>query len=80
MALSDDPVRRRKKKRDHHGGTNPTHRMYHREIQVVGDIKKIYQGLEKAGLIMAAQEQALNTKSNEARVYHTRYHSDRQAG
>lgn len=57
----------------------PLHGMYHRQIEEVADIEKTYQWLEKAGLkdstealIMAAQEQALNTRSIEAGVYHTR--------
>uniref|UniRef100_A0A087XGF1 Reverse transcriptase zinc-binding domain-containing protein n=2 Tax=Poecilia formosa TaxID=48698 RepID=A0A087XGF1_POEFO len=43
------------------------------------DIRKSYQWLEKAGLkdstealILAAQEQALNTRAIEAQIYHTR--------
>ena len=46
---------------------------------VVADIRKYYQWLKKAGLtdstealILAAQEQALGTRSIEAGVYHTR--------
>ncbi len=57
----------------------PLHGVYHRQIEEVADIKKSYQWLEKAGLkdstealIMAAQEQALSTRSIEAGVYHTR--------
>ncbi len=55
------------------------HSMYHCQIEEVADIKKFYQWLEKAGLkdstkalIMAAQEQALSTRSMDAGVYHTR--------
>ena len=55
------------------------HGMYHRQIVEVADIRKSYQWLEKAGLtdstealILAAQEQALGTRSIEAGVYHTR--------
>ena len=51
--------------------------MYHCQIDEVADIRKTYQWLKKAGLrdsretlIMAAQEEALNTRSIE--VYHTR--------
>ncbi|KAF7640632.1 hypothetical protein LDENG_00028300 [Lucifuga dentata] len=57
--------------------TKPLNGMYHR--QTVADITKSYQWLEKAGLkdstealIMAAQEQALRTRSIEAGVYHSR--------
>ena len=57
----------------------PPHGMYHRQIEEVADIKKSYQWLEKAGLkdstealIMAAQEQALSTRSIEVGIYHTR--------
>ena len=57
----------------------PLHGMYHRQIEEVADIQKSYQWLDKAGLkdstealIMAAQEQALSTRSIEAGVYHTR--------
>ena len=57
----------------------PLHSMYYSKIEEVADIGKTYQCLEKAGLkdstealIMVAQEQALNTSSIEARVYHTR--------
>ena len=53
--------------------------MYHQQIEEVADIVKTYQWLEKAALkdstealIMAAQEQALNTRSIEARIYHSR--------
>ncbi|TWW69252.1 hypothetical protein D4764_18G0000580 [Takifugu flavidus] len=53
--------------------------MDHRQTEEVADIEKTYQWLEKAGLkdstealLMAAQEQALNTRSIEARVDHTR--------
>ena len=60
----------------------PLHGMYHRQIEEVADIKKSYQWLEKAGLkdstealIMAAQEQALSTRSIEAGNYHTRQDS-----
>ena len=49
------------------------------QIEEVADVGKIYQWLGKAGLkdstvalIMAAQEQALNTRSIEAGVYHTK--------
>ncbi|TWW69263.1 hypothetical protein D4764_18G0000690 [Takifugu flavidus] len=49
------------------------------KIKEVADIEKTYQWLEKAGLkdstealLMAAQEQALNTRAIEARVYHSR--------
>ena len=59
----------------------PLHGMYHRQIEEVADIKKSYQWLEKAGLkdstealIMAAQEQALSTRSIKAGIYHTRHH------
>ena len=55
------------------------HGMYHQQIAEVADIRKSYQWLEKAGLadstealILAAQEQALGTRSIEAGVYHTR--------
>ena len=54
------------------------HGMYHRQIVEVADIRKSYQWLEKAGLadstealILAAQKQALGTRSIEAGVYHT---------
>ncbi|XP_015259534.1 PREDICTED: protein NLRC3-like [Cyprinodon variegatus] len=57
----------------------PLHGVYHRQIEEVADIKKSYLWLEKAGLkdntealIMAAQVQALSTRSIEAGVYHTR--------
>ena len=57
----------------------PLHAMYHRQIEEVAEIRKTYQWLEKAGLkastdalIMAAQKQAINTRSIEAGVYHTR--------
>uniref|UniRef100_A0A7N8XHF5 Reverse transcriptase domain-containing protein n=1 Tax=Mastacembelus armatus TaxID=205130 RepID=A0A7N8XHF5_9TELE len=57
----------------------PLHGMYHRQIQEVADIEKSYRWLEKAGLkdstealIVAAQEQALSTRSIEAGIYHTR--------
>ena len=57
----------------------PLHGMYHRNITEVADLKKSYQWLERAGLkdstealIMAAQEQALNTRAIEAQIYHTR--------
>ena len=53
--------------------------MNHRQIVEMADIRKSYQWLEKAGLadstealILAAQEQALGTRSIEAGVYHTR--------
>ena len=53
--------------------------MYHRQISEVADLGKSYQWLEKAGLkdstealIMAAQEQALSTRSVEAGIYKTR--------
>ena len=53
--------------------------MYHQQIEDVADIEKSYQWLEKAdlkdsteALIMAAQEQALSTRSIEAGFYHTR--------
>ncbi|XP_054913489.1 uncharacterized protein LOC129377515 [Poeciliopsis prolifica] len=53
--------------------------MYHQQITQVADISKSYQWLEKAGLkdstealILAAQEQALNTRAIEAQIYHTR--------
>ncbi len=53
----------------------PLHSMYHRQIEEVADIGKSYQWLERAGLkdstealIIAAQEQALNTRSIEAGV------------
>jgi len=52
----------------------PLHSMYHRQIEVVPDIEKSYQWLEKAGLKdstealnVAAQEQALSTREIEAR-------------
>ncbi|XP_076610522.1 uncharacterized protein LOC143335176 [Chaetodon auriga] len=51
----------------------------HRQLEEVADITKTYQWLEKAGLndstealIIAAQEQALNTRSIEAGIYHSR--------
>ena len=54
------------------------HGMYHRQIEEVADVEKCYQWLQKAGLkdstealIMAAQEQALNTRAEEAGVYQT---------
>uniref|UniRef100_A0A8C4WGB1 Reverse transcriptase domain-containing protein n=1 Tax=Gopherus evgoodei TaxID=1825980 RepID=A0A8C4WGB1_9SAUR len=54
------------------------HGMYHRQIAEVADIGKSYQRLERAGLkdstealIIAAQEQALSTRSIEAGFYHT---------
>uniref|UniRef100_A0A3B5PPD0 Reverse transcriptase domain-containing protein n=1 Tax=Xiphophorus maculatus TaxID=8083 RepID=A0A3B5PPD0_XIPMA len=57
----------------------PLHGMYHQQITQVADISKSYQWLEKAGLkdstealILAAQEQALNTRAIEAQIYHTR--------
>ncbi|XP_024121103.1 uncharacterized protein LOC112142083 [Oryzias melastigma] len=57
----------------------PLHGMYHRTITDVADIKKSYQWLERAGLqdstealILAAQEQTLNTSAIEAQIYHTR--------
>ena len=60
----------------------PLHGMYHRQIEGVADIEKSYQWLDKAGLtdstealIMAAQEQAVSTRSIEAGVYHTRQDS-----
>ncbi|XP_051924320.1 uncharacterized protein LOC127602290 [Hippocampus zosterae] len=53
--------------------------MYHRTITEVADLKKSHQWLERAGLkdstealILAAQEQALNTRAIEAQIYHTR--------
>ena len=53
--------------------------MLHRQIEKLADIDKTYHWLEMAGLrdstealIMAAQEQALNTRSIEAGVDHTR--------
>ena len=53
------------------------HRLYHQQIEEVDAIDKTW--LEKAGLkdskealTMAAQEQALTTKSVESRLYHTR--------
>ena len=56
----------------------PLYGMYHRQIEEVADIRKTYQWLEKAGLkhstealIMTAEEQALNTRSIKAGVYHT---------
>ncbi|KAF7652027.1 hypothetical protein LDENG_00102410 [Lucifuga dentata] len=59
--------------------TKPLHGMYYQQIEGVADIMKSYQWLEKAGLkdstealIMAAQEQALSTRSIEAGVYHSR--------
>ena len=70
-------MRRRKMKRIHHG--RPLHRMYHQQIEKVADIKRSQQWLENAGLtdctearIMAAQEEALSTRSIEARVYHSK--------
>ena len=57
----------------------PLHGMYHLQTEEMADIRKTYQWLEKDGLkdstetlIMAAEEQALNTRSMEAGVYHTR--------
>ena len=57
----------------------PLHGMYHRQMKEVSDMEKTYQWMEKAGLkdstealLMAAQEQALNTRAIEAGVYHTR--------
>ncbi|CAK6977960.1 zinc-binding domain-containing protein%2C partial [Scomber scombrus] len=57
----------------------PLNSMNHRQIEEVADINKSSQWLEKAGLrdstealIMAAQEQALSTRSIEAGVYHSR--------
>ena len=57
----------------------PLHGMYYHQTEEVADIRKTYQWLEKAGLkdstdalIIAAQEQALNTRSMEAGVYHAR--------
>ena len=54
--------------------------MYHCQIEEVADIGKTYHWLEKAGLkdstealIIASQDQALNTRSIEARVDHTRH-------
>ncbi|KAK7877546.1 hypothetical protein WMY93_031734 [Mugilogobius chulae] len=54
------------------------HGMYHRNTEVA-DLKKSYQWLERAGLkdstealILAAQEQALSTRTIEAQIYHTR--------
>ena len=59
--------------------TKALHGMYHRQISEVADLGKSYQWLEKAGLkdstealIMAAQEQALSTRSVEAGIYKTR--------
>ena len=53
--------------------------MYHRQISAVADLGKSYQWLDKAGLkdstealIVAAQEQALSTRSVEAGIYKTR--------
>lgn len=53
--------------------------MYHQQVQKLAYIKKSYQWPEKAGLkdtteaqMMAAQEQALSTKSTETRIYHSR--------
>ena len=50
--------------------------MDHHQTEEVADIRKTYQWMEKAGLkdstealIMAAEEQVLNTRSIEARVY-----------
>ena len=52
--------------------------MHHHQIEEMADIGKTYQWREKAGvkdsteaLIMAAQEQTLNTGSIEAGVYQT---------
>ena len=57
----------------------PLHGMYHHQIEEVAEIRTTYQWLEKAGLkastdalIMAAKKQAINTRSIEAGVYHTR--------
>lgn len=57
----------------------PLHGMYHRNITEVADLKKSYQWLQRTGqqdtkeaLILAAQEQALSTRSIEAQIYHTR--------
>ncbi|KAK1803953.1 hypothetical protein P4O66_003890 [Electrophorus voltai] len=55
------------------------HGIYYRQIVEVADMEKSYRWLEKAGLkdgtealIMAAQEQALNARSVEAGIHHTR--------
>ena len=65
-----------KEEGDQHWGTSPCIECTNKEV---ADIIKIYQWLEKAGLrdstealIMAAQEQAFNTRPIEARVCHTR--------
>ena len=57
----------------------PLHGMYQQQREEVADIIKTYQWLETAGvrdnteaLIMAAKEQALKTRSIEARVHHIR--------
>lgn len=50
--------------------TKPLHKMYHRHIEEIPDIKKSYQWIEKAcleasteAMIIVAQEQSLNTRS-----------------
>ena len=57
----------------------PVHGMHRRQTEEVADTGKPYQRLEKTGLedspealIMAAQEQALNTRSIEVEADHTR--------
>ena len=57
----------------HHGGTSPF------TACTTDKLKKSYHWLEKPGLkdntealIMAAQEEALSTRSIEAEVYHTK--------
>lgn len=55
------------------GKTKPLYGMYHQQIEVMADIRKSYQWLDKADqhLIMAAPEQALR-RSIEAGIYHSR--------
>ena len=72
-------MRRRTQKRDRHGGDKALHMLYHLQLEIVADIEGTYQWLEKAGLtdsteavIMAAEQQALNTRLREPGVYHTR--------
>ena len=58
---------------------NPLHWMYHQQNEEMADSEKAHQWLKNAGLndstealIMAAQQQALNTRLIEAGVNHTR--------
>ena len=72
---------------NHHGSEKPLHSTCHQQIEEVADINKSFQWLEKAGLkdstealIVAAQEQALSTRSIEAGVYRSRQDPRRKLG